>query len=404
LAAHYVFKTHSKFFTCLSPRQGVVPGKSSVDIMMGFQPTHLIEYEFMHEVTWGRSEQHITSNKMACRMFGSGGMPELEVPTLEIDFGLCLHDRDNHRAIKVFNRGTAEGSADVIFPEDAFFLEDGASPRILILARDAVDLQIVFHPTTFRSIDAFIVVAASDSAERFQIHVTARVGAPKLDMRPSNALQDVAFGICQVSEAHVRSFSVTNSGNLAVAYQVSYFRKKTAADALQDQQVEPTTKEVDKATRRRAPLVLPPDFPCALSDLIEYTPHSLALTPTKGVFNINLTVKFSLTFSPVMHDEPLECVMIVRHDAGCLVALVTGAAGHFTMDLDTPFRFMNFGMCRLGVQFKRLITLNNSGNMDCRVRTQLLRDTLTTFVFTQPDLRSNSFLCCFFLTGYGLCA
>jgi hypothetical protein len=338
LAANFFLECNSLQFSA-DPEQGYIEGGSQVELSVKFLPKTSGK-TFASLIITPRSAEIYSLSPVKVRLEGSGGYPELIVGTKLINYGTALFGSPNVKPITVRNNGLAE--ATIIFHclHSAIHLEGGDAGQVSIAPGELKSLNVVYTPNRVELLDMKCFIRSTDSrGETFSIALRGTVGVPKLTFDPPNALDNLDLGIKPINIEYVKTFQIKNEGN----FQVNYVFKLSK---MVDHQIETE---------------------CATED----ESHPFHIEPAVGSLEVGASTTVHLTFKPKeMMDFQMN--LELSYEFRNLNYIVKGTGGKAILRLVSPFKFVDFGICRLNRSYFKEVVIENSGNywVHYRVRSE----------------------------------
>ncbi|RKP19144.1 hypothetical protein ROZALSC1DRAFT_29225, partial [Rozella allomycis CSF55] len=308
----------------VEPENGTIEGDGIVYLMIKFQPKSVCNIKGQLKVHV-QSEEINTPKPLVISFKGSGGYPEIQVLTKELDFDVALIGVLNVKSIEIENKGPAEASLTFACYHPQIKLESNSDNGMVCIPPNSVaKANVLFTPTVIEDLDVKIYVRSNDArGDYFTIQLKGKVGAPKIVIEPEAFMSCIEFGVCQIESFEVKKFKLFNHGNIDIKFQVRFLKVKEGRYVYDS--ASPFTVE-----------------------------------PNKGELKVDKGVEVKLAFKPtemVLYDYKIE----FYYGFSSFVTLVRGHGGKAVLAVDELF--VDFGMCRVESTFKKEILIENKGNL-----------------------------------------
>lgn len=307
---------------------------------------------------------------VACR--GSAGVPQLHVRQSCVDFDQAILNVSNTSLLQIFNYGAAECFVTFDMPCSSLTVEHGPD-GIRVPSRGNIWVPIIFRPSSLDRLDDTIVVKmAQDPSVRYEVDVCGYVGIPELSVTPEQALNDLDFDVALVKQTHNRSFTVTNIGDVSLEFHCVFMRPtKEATSREEAKQVRDSyamgqhrssakpgaRKSFNQAKQTWLDVF---SFP---KDFEEFTPEYLTVEPMDGNFATGVMIHFTVSFEPLERERETRALFVIQNRFESIPAEIRGVGGDPLLELDTPLRTIDFGLCEANQEYVQVIHAMNPGNV-----------------------------------------
>ncbi len=266
-------KVQQGWFSC-TPSSGILRGRSHRRVDVKFNPMAEKEAFETILVSWGDMASANPAQQLTVRVFGSGGMPSLQVLSRTVDFGTAILGMCNEQELKLKNNGNAETlatfkhdySKDVPGSEKEYTLTFLPPSPVLLPPHSTRIVQLLLTPLRkgghfesgnsdddrdadprhedsdvpgdFPEIDTFMNIQCTESFhEAFRVHVKSHVGTPAVSIAPrgfftgagSGEQGYVDFGTVLGGRTHMIPFSIVNKGSVPIKYSIVFARLSTSS-------------------------------------------------------------------------------------------------------------------------------------------------------------------------------
>jgi len=303
----------------VEPEEGVIPGESSVELVVFFTPRYTKEVET--EITIKNNSNMEFLKPLSIPVRGGGGYPETHIAESEIDFGSAILYRQNRRVIHVENGGLAEALLKMTSQDAAISLEAVDTDEHIVPARTTASYNLVFTPTTLNALDSRVWIQSTDiRAVPHCIHVKAVVGTSKLQIDEWSS--EIPFSVCKLGQALTKTYILRNTGTIKLSLQL----------------------DLTRTDEKRSPSICPFTTECEKTDL-----------------QAGDAVPLVIHFAPLQtEDYSYKLTLNYEHDR--VMTTLSGSGGQSVITLDSPVRTLDFGPCRLNAVLSKPLTFRNEGN------------------------------------------
>ncbi|KAJ3338988.1 hypothetical protein HDU93_008811 [Gonapodya sp. JEL0774] len=327
LQSRYFIESSDGAFTT-EPEQGILEGDGEVEILVSFKPRREGENSAKLRIFGHSLEGTFHLDPVNIKLRGVGGYPELVCLTRLVDFGTALYMTPNCRAVTLQNKGLAEAEVQFTCSHSSVTLASGENG--IIGPSETKDITIQYVPTSVEALDAKCFIKSSDSrGDYFMISLRGNVGIPKLEVHPDNFSTILDFGICSLGSKCQRELEVVNTGNIALNFTVELTRIQTSTKAAADRQ---------------------------------HASELITITPRRGNIAVGQALPIAIAFTPTAMIL-YEWKLVINYEFHTIESTIRGFGGAAVVKIALPQNIIDFGVCRLGHPFKKIVRLHNEGNV-----------------------------------------
>ncbi|GBG25935.1 Cilia- and flagella-associated protein 65 [Hondaea fermentalgiana] len=312
------------------------------------------------------------SNLIRIHCSGSGGLPQLHVRQARIKYEQAIVGVANLAHLQVFNYGTAECFVAFKMPIKSLHVSHNAE-GICVPPRDSIQIPVIFTPTTLERVETTLVVhMIQDASVFYEVDVSAFVGVPDLSITPERALHGLDFDVALVKQTHVRSFTVTNIGDVGLDFACAFLRPTRAAIERHMRRASAIANGQRRNSLAHGPKRQSLDKSCRESwldtysfpdDYEDFVPEYLTVEPMEGTFSTGMMIHFTVSFTPLEREKESHAIFAIQNRFDTIKAEIRGVGGDPLLELDTPLRVIDFGLCEAGQAYERTIHVMNPGNV-----------------------------------------
>ena len=381
LDGHFRIENISSRFTT-TPREGTIRAQSFRRIDIFFEPLFEKVFNDVIRVTWGGgSDQDLTIHTM-----GSGGHPSLQVTSKSIDFQVALLNLPSRQELTLLNNGNAETFVDIELPLKHYIRTEPVAP-IIVEPHSSRTIIVVFTPRKLFTLNCEMRVQSLENKhDVFYVKLLGTVGQPQLEIHPPNTMAIMNYGTALIDKCHKKTFLLENKGNLDCLFRCFFVKPKSQehlqrAYALLNEspksysQIDDDDKNDNVQTRdfignstikltsltsetiEALYLRAPDHFEVCLSDVFD-------VCPKEGVLEEGNSVHFQATFSPIEREISVLTILIIETPFRTFVGKMEGVGGQPSLVLDNVTGAIDFGVCRAGGKYERVVNIINMGNVE----------------------------------------
>jgi len=383
-----------------SPDVGVIRAGETFSISIEFSAVSERELSHSCFIEWetsmaASSEEDVSLKKvLEVHLTGAGGVAELGVRQSVVDFGLSLFQYENKRTFDCYNSGTAEAMVRFDMSSNDLYLENHQEYVVVPPHSNGLSITVVFKPSKQTALKSHMKI--SWGMKSFEIACSGTVGIPNLNITPARAFEMLNFGISLVRESHVRSFTVTNIGDVDLDFNIVFLRPNASAIARENEknfynhglsadgkellnemvssdeseysdddvmdlphlQAEAAAYEIQLQTRPWMDRY--PDFE---NDYEIFDPVRITVDPKQEVFSRGVTIHFTVVYEPTEREQETRALLWIQNKFKIIAPEIRGIGGDPLMELDTPLKTVDFGVCDAALSYTRGFHVINTGNV-----------------------------------------
>jgi hypothetical protein len=349
------------------PREGSVRAQSFRRLDIYFEPLTEKDFTDVIRVIWGEKK----SPDLRVYAMGSGGHPSLHVESQILDFKVALLNVPSRQEFKLNNNGNAETFVDIEIPPKHFIRTEPTAP-VIVEPNSSRNVTVVFTPRKLMNLEGELRIQSLENKhDIFYVKLAGVVGKPQLDIHPSNTMELLNYGTALIDKEHKKTFVLENKGTMECIFKCFFVKPRTEGHLQKAKETLAEAPEVDsdekdiigapkkrlKATMEELYLGMPEAFEACLSDVFD-------ITPKEGLLEKGGSIHFEATFSPIEREKQESSILVIETPFRTFVGKMKGVGGQPSLSLDLPSGLVDFGVCRAGGKYERIVNVINTGNVE----------------------------------------
>jgi hypothetical protein len=337
----YFIECENKYF-CANPEQGILEAGSVNEISVEFYPKRAGDHQGALKI-FATSEDLTLIPNYIIYLNGSGGYPDIFVQTKVIDFKIALYKNPNRRLFLVENKGDAEANLLVSCVHPYVKME---SYDVTVGPQSKLEVAIVYTPQIVETLDTNLFIESSDKrGDIFMISLKAKVGIPKLSVKPEGAIGNLNFNVLRLNQTYEKVFTLINDGTIFLKYEV--FVTPICICEIS------TQREKNSGMRR-----IVSNIHCPIS-----------VFPVFGSIGVGEEVIVTIQITPTMLLE-YEYEITINYDLQKIVGNISAVGGRALLENLSFLQSLDFGASRVGSAYKKAIIFHNVGNLGVKFVTR----------------------------------
>jgi hypothetical protein len=319
------------------PDQGVIDGGGLIHIDVVFCPENWGIFNSTLQVKYSSTDGYFYP-KAYLGLKGSGGYPNLQVETKEIDFGTAILGNDNVQFIHVHNKGDADAQVSLSSYHPCIFLE---AEDVVIAPKSLQNIAVIYRPSFVENLHSKLFLKSADSrSDVFLVKVKGKVGVSRLSISPFELFQNMDFGTCLVMGVYPKNLTVKNTGNILVSFSINL-------------------------------------------TLVGNEPNPFTAFPISGSISEGEEIALEISFRP-QKMMSYVCKLEIKYDHYKVSNEIRGTGGQMMISiLPSPEKF-DFGLCRMDRIMQKEVLIENKGNIGIGFQAFIIEDT-NAFTVVSPS-------------------